>query len=164
MCVFIAVSIAGYRGDPALPFRERRLVAEPLSAEFGAPLPADGSTLSVSDGHCACSLYVGGAAQPGFDVDAERRRYQRKGWSQSKIDRAIDAKRAAHERPARENELAKAFVAAIEDVVTGGARVRLLASDYDSSFHVSGYGQLALGEFVSSGGMFPQNTLVTIGT
>lgn len=162
MCVFIAVSIAGYRGDAALSFRERRLFAEPISAEFGAPLPADGSTLSISDGHCACSVYAGGAAQPGIDMDAERRRYQRKGWSQSKTERAIDAKRAAHERPAREHELAKAFAAAIEDLMTSGARVKLLASDYDSSFHVSGYARLALGDLVSSGGMFPQNTLVTI--
>jgi hypothetical protein len=101
MCVFIAVSVAGYRGDLALPFRERRLVAEPVTAEFGAPLPVDGSTLSVSDGHC-------------------------------------------------------------EDLATRGARVTLLASDYDSSFRVTGSARLALGEFVSSGGVFPQNVFVTI--
>jgi hypothetical protein len=107
MCVFIAVSVAGYRGDLALPFRERRLVAEPVTAEFGAPLPVDGSTLSVSDGHCACSVYVSGDAKRGFDADDARRRYLRKGWSPSKIERAIEAKRVTHERPDHESATAK---------------------------------------------------------
>jgi hypothetical protein len=33
MCVFIAVAVAGYRGDPAQPFRERKLVAKLLASE-----------------------------------------------------------------------------------------------------------------------------------
>jgi hypothetical protein len=40
--------------------------------------------------------------------------------------------------------------------------VTLLASDYDSSFRVTGSARLALGEFVSSGGVFPLNVFVTI--
>jgi len=162
MCVFVAVSVAGYLGDAARPFRERNLVAEPLPAESGASLPTDGSTLSITDGHCSCSLYVGAAGRNDFNADEERSRYQRKGWSQSKIERAIEAKRVAHHRPGRANKLAEAFVAAVEELTIARAQLTLLASDVNSSFRVSGAVRLALGDFVSSGGMFPQSTLVSI--
>ena len=162
MCIFIAVSVAGYRGDAARAFRERKLVAGPLAAEFGAPLPQDGSTLSVTDGHCACGLFAGTPGPQQFDADDERRRYQRKGWSPAKIERAIEAKRLAHTRPASANEHADAFTAAVGELATSRARVTLLASNSDSSFHVTGKMQLALGDFLASGGAFPQNTLVTI--
>ena len=161
MCIFIEVAVAGYRGDAAQPFRERRLVAEPLTSEPGIPT-ANGTRLSVTDGHCACSVYAGNSAKTRFDDGEERGRYLRKGWSQSKIDRAIEAKRASHERPAREREHVNAFAAAIQELTAGGASLTLLASDVNSSFHISGTARLPLGEFVSRGGDFPQNTLVSI--
>jgi len=73
----------------------------------------------------------------------------------------MEAKRAAHERPAPERQLVEAFNTAIVELVTSGARVTLLASDSDSSFHVSGAQRLTLDNFRSSG-EFPQNTLVTV--
>jgi len=75
----------------------------------------------------------------------------------------MEAKRAAHERPARDHDRVVAFINAVEELAISGARVTLLASDSDSSFHVSGAQRLALDEFKSSGGLFPQNTLVTLG-
>jgi hypothetical protein len=162
MCVFIAVAVARYRGDAARPFRDRNLVAEPIPAEFDAPLPADGSTLLITDGHCACSIFPGMSAQKEVDAEEERRRYRRKGWTGAKIERAIEAKRLAHQRPSRTSELAEAFVAAVEELAVSGAHLTLLASDYDSAFHASGSARLALGDFVSSRGVFPQNTLISI--
>jgi hypothetical protein len=162
MCVFIAVAVAKYGGDAAKSFRDRNLIAEPIPAEFNAPLPADGSTLLITDGHCACSIFPGMSAQKEFDAEEERRRYRRKGWTRVKIERAIEAKRLAHERPGRASELAEAFVAAVEELAVSRAHLTLLVSDYDCSFHSSGTARLALADFVSSRGAFPQNTLVSI--
>ena len=68
----------------------------------------------------------------------------------------------AHHRPGRANKLAEAFVAAVEELTIARAQLTLLASDVNSSFRVSGAVRLALGDFVSSGGMFPSSTLVSI--
>ena len=165
MCVFIAVAVAGYRGDVTQPFRERRLKAEALSGAFAAKLPA-GTHLSITDGHCACSVFPGRPEITAVDPGEERRRYERKGWSQPKIDRAIEAKRAAHARPSRQPDLSKFFVEAIEHLTTSGARVTLLAHSFsgglDEPFEVAGVERTRIEAFLAAHGEFPEDTLVTI--
>jgi len=162
MCVFVVVSVAGFRGDAARPFREREFVAEPVTAGLGASLPLDGTRLLITDGHCACSLAASLSPRRAFDIGGERQRYERKGWSAAKIERALEAKRTAHGRPDGKADYAKDFVAAIEELATARARVTLFASDDSSSFRVAGSTRLPLGDFVSSGGNFPESTLVTL--
>jgi hypothetical protein len=165
MCVFIAVAVAGYRGDVTQPFRERGLKVETLTGPFAAKLPA-GTHLSITDGHCACSVFPSRPEITAVDPGEERRRYERKGWSKSKIDRAIEAKRAAHARPSRQPDLSKLFVAAIEHLTTLGARVTLLAHSFsggfDEPFEVAGVERTQVGAFLESNGEFPEDTLVTI--
>ena len=111
------------------------------------------------------SLY-GHSRQTSFNADEERRRYRRKGWSPSKIERAIEAKRAAHERPPRQRELAESFVEAIRHLASSGARVTLLAHMFsgtlDEAFETSGTERIPLGSFLEKGGEFPEDTLVTL--
>jgi hypothetical protein len=162
MCVFVVVSVAGFRGDAARPFRERGFVAEPFTTELGGSLPPNGTRLSITDGHCACSLAAAISPRTAFDADRERHRYERKGWSAAKIERAIDAKRVAHEKPDGRADYARAFVAAIEELAVSPARVTLFATDINSSFQVTGSARLRLSDFVSRGGDFPESTLVTL--
>jgi hypothetical protein len=100
------------------------------------------------------------------DPGEDRRRYERKGWSQSKIDRAIESKRAAHARPSSQPDLSKYFVEAIEHLTAGGARVTLLAHSFsggfDEPFEVAAVEPTPLGAFLEVHGEFPEDTLVTI--
>ena len=162
MCVFVVVAVAGFRGDAARPFRERGFVAEPVTAGLGGSLPLDGTSLSITDGHCACSLARAISPRTAFDADRERHRYERKGWSEAKIDRAIEAKRVAHEKPDGNADYARKFVAAIEELAVSPSRVTLFATDINSSFRVTGSARLPLRDFVSRGGDFPESTLVTL--
>jgi hypothetical protein len=167
MCTFIAIAVTGYRGDARQPFRERYLAAENLTGAFAAKLPA-GAHLSITDGHCACSVYPSRRANIARDPDDERRRYQRKGWSQSKIERAIEARRVAHARArsSSQPDLAKCFVEAISHLVTSGARVTLLAhffrGGFDEVFEVAGGERTPIGAFLEKSGEFPNDILVTI--
>ena len=162
MCVFVVVAVAGFRGDAARPFRERGFVAEPVTSALGGSLPLDGTRLLITDGHCACSLAAAISPRTAFDADRERQRYERKGWSAAKIERAIDAKRVTHEKPDGKVDYARQFVAAIEELAVSRARVTLFATDIDSSFHVMGSARRSLGDLVSGGGDFPESTLVTL--
>jgi hypothetical protein len=162
MCVFVVVSVAGFRGDAARPFRERGFVAEPVTADLGGTLPLDGTRLSITDGHCACSLAASISPRTEFDADRERQRYERKGWSGAKIGRAIEAKRVTHEKPDGKAGCARDFVAAIEELAASRAHITLFATGVDSSFRVTGSARLPLCNFVTSGGAFPESTLVTL--
>lgn len=166
MCTYIAVAVAGYRGDARQPFKDRDLAAENLTGAFAAKLPA-GTHLSITDGHCACSVYPRRpAANSTRDPDDERRRYQRKGWSQAKIDRAIESRRAARAQPSSQPDLAKCFVEAISHLAANGARVTLLAHSFsgglDEAFEVAGVERIRIGTFLEKSGEFPEDTLVTI--
>jgi len=167
MCTFIAIAVADYRGDARQPFKERHLAAENLTGAFAAKLPA-GVHLSITDGHCACSVYPSRRANIARDLDDERRRYQRKGWSKAKIERAIESRRVAHARPGSSSQpdLAKCFIEAITHLVTSGARVTLLAhffrGEFDEVFEVAGVGRIPIDAFLEKSGEFPNDTLVTI--
>jgi len=165
MCIFIAVSVAGYRGDATQPFRDRRLKAEALTGAFAAKLPA-GTHLSITDGHCACSVFPGRPEITAVDPGEERRRYERKGWSKAKIDRAIESKRAAHARHSRQPDLSNLFVKAIEHLITSGATVTLLAHSFsggfDEPFEIAGVERTPLGAFLESHGEFSEDALATI--
>ena len=87
--------------------------------------------------------------------------YRRKGWSETKIDRALASKRHARKmRP--EFQRGTSFAAAVAELVESGARVELIASDSNAEFNVSGAMKLPLATFVASGGQFPENTCVSI--
>ncbi|HEU4779423.1 MAG TPA: hypothetical protein VFS58_06025 [Steroidobacteraceae bacterium] len=140
-------------------------MAEPLAGSFAAKLPA-GTHLLITDGHCACRVYPSRATTVDCDDDEERRRYQRKGWSRSKIERAINAKREAHARPSSRPDLAKCFVEAVQELTTSGARVTLLAHSFrgalDEPFEVAGVESTPLETFLKMFGKFPEDKLVTI--
>ena len=166
MCVFIIVAVRKFSGDPAEVFTRRRLWV----SSYGVDVPrvrfsSDAVRMNVSDGHCACSIYAGYASEPEPEAedagDAIRETYRRKGWTETKIDRALASKRHARKmRP--EFQRGTSFAAAVAELVESGARVELIASDSNAEFNVSGAMKLPLATFVASGGQFPENTCVSI--
>jgi hypothetical protein len=99
MCYFITVGIAREKTGLLLDRRNRGIHIAPQSnAHIARRLPKEYATFVVTSDGCSCGLYDGDADtdEPGQGVsfDRLRKKYQRKGWSQAKIDRAIsDAER-----------------------------------------------------------------------
>lgn len=167
MCWLVMVGVRRLDGDAAAVFRGRGYVAEPATSPQRVLLGEDAVALSVGDGHCSCEIFL---RDPGHvPVDAERRRarYRRKGWSQSRIERALQARLEsdagkAQRRVPRSNR----FPAAIAALVEAGAEVSLLAhffeASFDAPFEIAGREQLALEQFTRRDGAFPADTVVTI--
>jgi len=66
------------------------------------------------------------------EINAARKRYEKAGWSQGKIDRALEAKSRSHSRTARGPSLD--FPSAIGALVLAGADVRLHCHSYSGRF------------------------------
>lgn len=164
MCFIVTVGVAGFRGDATAPFRSAGFAAEPASNPTSTAMPRDATRLEITAGGCACSFYCGDTPQKA-DPDAARSRYERKGWAQAKIDRALASSRAAHKGTPR-NELAGQFTAAIGTLAKQGARITLLAhmfsGSFDEPFEITGTTELPLGHYLENGNYFPEDTLVTL--
>jgi len=166
VCWLIFAGIRGYRGDPAAVFRSRGYQAEvsdnPTCAELGTP-----TVLAVSDGRCACSLYISTQRYLGEDTRLMRARYRRKGWADGKIERAVKARCAAAEKKeAAKRADRNKFTSAVEELVEARAEVSLLAhyfdGSFDASFPVRSHRKLLLAEFMSNGGTFQEDELTLI--
>ena len=166
MCWLIFAGIRGHRGDPAAVFKARGYTAEvasnPTCGQMGTP-----SVLEVTDGHCACSLYIPTQRYLGEDTQLMRARYRRKGWPDGKIERAVKARCAAAEkRAAARHADRNKFPSVIEQLVESGAEVWLLAHFFDGAFDepfpVHTRRKMMLTEFMSNGGTFQEDELTVI--
>lgn len=165
MCWLIFAGIRGHRGDPAAVFKARGYTAvvsnNPTCGQVGTP-----SVLAVSDGHCACSLYIPTQRYLGEDTQLMRARYRRKGWPDGKIERAVKARCAADEKRAARRADRNKFPSVVEELVDSGAEVSLLAhffeSSFDDPFPVHGRRKLMLAEFLANGGTFQEDELTVI--
>ncbi|HET9473270.1 MAG TPA: hypothetical protein VFO82_05220 [Steroidobacteraceae bacterium] len=164
MCWLIFAGIRGH-ADPAAVFKARGYTAEvsknPTCGEVGTP-----TVLAVSDGHCACSLYIPTQRYLGEDTHLMRARYRRKGWPDGKIERAVKARcEAAEKRAARDADRNK-FPSVVEQLVESGAEVSLLAHFFDGSFDepfpVHARRKLMLADFLLNGGTFQEDELTII--
>jgi hypothetical protein len=99
MCYLINVSALDFDGNLPENFRAYKLVASPtrnptvLHTLGGVPY-------DITDGHCSCSLYVAPGADDQVEakINAARKRYEKAGWSQGKIERALKAKSRSYSR------------------------------------------------------------------
>lgn len=83
----------------------------------------------VTDGHCSCSL-----VRPASDVEARlRAKSARKGWSDTKIERAIAARRATEAR--KPGPSPALFESWLRDLVVSGATVRVFVHWADALLH-----------------------------
>ena len=164
MCWLIFAGIRGSK-DPAAAFKSRGYVVEasrnPVCTQVGTP-----EVLAVSDGHCACALYIPTQRHVGEDTLLMRARYRRKGWSEAKIERAVKARCDAADRKAAMLANRNQFPATIAALVESGAEVALLAhffdGPFDEPFEILGRHELDLAEFMASGGKFPEDELTVI--
>src|ERR1043166_8628453 len=99
MCHLITIGVSPDFSDLTVLFRSHDLhIAPAVNPDVRAAMPSQYTTFDVTDGGCSCSLYAGIRASSTLDESAERARYARKGWSEAKITRALESKRASHGR------------------------------------------------------------------
>jgi len=133
MCYLISVSALGFDGSVPEQFRAYRLFAT-LTRNPTVLHALGGAPHDITDGHCSCSFYVPSAMgdRAKAKINAARERYEKAGWSQAKIDRALEARSRSHSRTARAPALD--FPGAIGALVRAGADVRLLCHSYTGRF------------------------------
>jgi hypothetical protein len=164
MCWLIFAGIRGNK-DPVAVFKSRGYVAEasrnPTCAQVGSP-----DVFAISDGHCACALYIPTQRHVGENTQLMRARYLRKGWPEVKIERAVKAHCEAAEKRQAMRANRNLFPAAIAALVESGAEVALLAHYFEGSFEepfsISIRRELRLAEFMTSGGKFSEDELIVI--
>jgi len=165
MCRLVFVGVTGGSGDPHGPFRAAGFTTRLASNPSCAALPATSVRIEVTTGTCSCDFYCGDTRYVSVDPEAARRRYERKGWSKAKIERALESRQKRHART-RPIDLGAQFAAAVETLVKGGAHVTLLAHDFDGlfiePFEIVGTTQIPFAHYVARGNYFPEDTLVSL--
>jgi hypothetical protein len=126
-------------------------VAASLNPDVRASFPADDSVQVITRGGCSCDIYA--QVTTVFDEDALRTRYRRKGWSSSKIERAVLAK-----RPAERAQFAS-FRSAVAAIVQAAGSVRLFAHSFSGDTDservvVEGSRTMTLGQYLESRGAY----------
>jgi hypothetical protein len=167
VCHLITVAVSPQSIDAAAAFRARKLVVAPaVNASVGKALPASAELLGVTDGRCSCSISVGIGHGDAFDESTEFARYLKKGWSRVKAQRAVDAKKAAQNRPHHESE-SEQFLVALEDIVASGGSIRLVSHFYSGDFSreqvaIETRIEMSCRELREKLGVLPDDTVLTI--
>lgn len=125
MCYFVFVGV---------PPAHRHQVEELCSLDFevsdwgGLPIkavfPRGDSIVCVTRGGCSCGIYH--SAPHGFDENAERRKYEKKGWTKAKIERAMLGRR-------REQPVFARFRVGFANVVRAVGSARIFAHSFTGS-------------------------------
>jgi hypothetical protein len=167
MCHLVTIGIASGPDNPADIFRARGLHAAPaVNPHVRAAMPTGSVLLDVTDHGCSCSIYAREAGHIAFDVEAERTRYARKGWSRAKIARALESKQTAHGRR-KVHSKADQFCQCVEALVRAGSHIVLISHNYSGLFteeavSIGARSPISLQAFLETLGTFPEDTLVTI--
>jgi hypothetical protein len=98
-----------------------------------ALFPPNDATFEVTNGGCSCDLWLAPLKQAAGEREKRREQYRKKGWSEAKIERALNAAAAAHLASANAEPLAgprATFRRAIADQVATTGSVHVFAHFY----------------------------------
>jgi hypothetical protein len=101
MCYLVTIGTSESRGNvETLLGRDSCLVVHPSkNPSLRSVFPKGDQLFEVTTGHCSCDLVIPSAAPSGDEGRARlRAKYERSGWSEAKIGRALAAWDSAHER------------------------------------------------------------------
>ena len=170
MCYFVTLGIpAKYRtAVEALAKQRGGLGVEPVPNRSVARLFPQGDALFViTNGGCSCDLYAEPSrSSPAADEANQRARYRRKGWSEAKISRALEARARSRVTSGREDCRAR-FLDVVATLVEDIGRVQLFAHEYsgriDTEDVSAGRAQtITLETFRYRGGGFDVDTVVEV--
>ena len=126
--------------------------------------PPSDVLLEITVGGCSCGLFPT-PAKADHD-EGQRRRYEKKRWSAAKLERALQASRAARGRD-RESQNARRFREGILALLRRTSSVRLFAHMYSGAFDselVSSIRSVSMtaDEYQTQHGALPEDVLVEI--
>jgi hypothetical protein len=163
MCYFVTIGVPTEHRQPVEALQKGRFRVDPAPNPSVARLfPPDDALFTLTYGGCSCDLYAEPSSATGEeDQAATRARYQRQGWSEAKIARALQSQR----RP-RTDHRAK-FCETISTLVTAIGHIRLFAHSYSGDIDTENVGTAAhvtigLNDFVQQQGAFQVDTVVEL--
>jgi hypothetical protein len=171
MCWFVTIGVTS-AGAAALEELVRARgglgVSKSSNPHLARIFDADDILFEVTHGGCSCDLYTFPRESDPVEHERARARYRRKGWSEAKIARALEASDTAKSAGvARNREIGpeRAFRDAISNQVRGFGGVRIFAHMYNASQDEEqvtciGRQRITLNAFLESG--FPSDELVEI--
>jgi hypothetical protein len=171
MCWFITIGVSS-AAIPVLQNHQRRrgelAIRECVNPHVVALLSPSDACFEVTHGGCSCDLYAESLHVAPHVHERARRQYEQKGWSQTKIARALEASRAAESTRAARDATSgpkRAFRELIADLARTSGTVRLLAHMYSGLVdeEVVGPGgrcRITWKQFVENG--FPPDVVVEI--
>ncbi len=93
MCYFITVAATADKAEALRNVRKGGIEASPYTnRHLSRQLPEGCQTFALTSGGCSCDLYAGGSDndEPDRgDLTRLRKKYEKKGWPEAKIERAI---------------------------------------------------------------------------
>src|SRR5262245_19998354 len=103
MCFFLTIAVPAKHVDRIGEMFGRGFQSyQSLNATITAALPPDHVAYHVTSGMCSCDLYARPNSRPDSDPMVHlRRKYEKRGWSESKIARAIEQTEASRSKSAR---------------------------------------------------------------
>ncbi|CAN5916667.1 hypothetical protein BH11VER1_BH11VER1_21990 [soil metagenome] len=122
MCHFLTISIPG-QAIPEVPdrFRDGIFFSEQNNSSINRFIPNEWSSFTVTTGGCSCDLYRD-PKSPFEDSELLIKQYRKKGWSEAKIQRALESRKqtASHARGLRADVLEL-----MEDLVKSHGEIRI---------------------------------------
>ena len=167
MCHLVTLGIDKSLGPTRLDFggaREGLAVDPSRNPSVARLFPPSDLLLEVTAGGCSCGLFPTPAKVDHDEV--ERRRYEKKGWSVAKIERALQASRSARGRD-RESQNERRFREGIVGLLRRTSSLRLFAHMYSGAFDSelvssSGTIKMTVAEYQKEHGALPEDVLVEI--
>jgi len=174
LCVFITIGVTEKSKQELIDMVGRDFGLSPLSdEEIRRLFPSSETCLLITRGLCSCDLYAG-EDSPERDREersaAEDRKFatraRRKGWSEAKIQRAIEDQMSARERRPYLQHFFR-FRDLLPQLVERLGAIRLYAREYgtrEMSERPYGVGclELTVENYLQRGGGYPLDHLVTI--
>jgi hypothetical protein len=166
VCYFVTLGVqqAGVAAVTRIGTPQSGLQVRPSrNSSVAAAFPRGDVLFQITDGHCSCDLFSGATGKSARDEARHRERYRRKGWSETKVSRALEAKRAVHQAGKRAR-----FRDAVASVVRQVRDVRLLSHMYSGGVDTEkvqpgGRQSVTLEAFLAADGTFPEDIVVNIG-
>jgi hypothetical protein len=91
MCFFLTIGVAGDSADSAeLAVPRGFALSQVENKSILSKLPKNYRTFVLTSGMCSCDLYRRRTQRSEDPTEFLRRKYRKKGWSEARVDRAID--------------------------------------------------------------------------
>ena len=168
MCYFVTLGVPAAGAAAAVhALREAKpgLSVRPCqNPSVSASFPKSDQIFEITHGGCSCDLFLA-AASPAGDEPRQREQYRRKGWSETKIERALAGRRLAHR--GRQTAAAVEFRETVVKLAGVAGGLRLLSHMYSGNVDTEmvshiGRQSLLVHDFVANGGVFPEDVIVDI--